>query len=90
VDYWFLPKGSKRDFYLAVKGSTSSNEFKSTTDQQVQGSCFMLTGFKPDCVFVELYGLNRKMFEWTYSFRPNRNGIIDFFLNEGNHMNTHM
>jgi len=84
VDYWYLPKGSMRDYYLGLKMFTTASEFKALSTQTVQGSCFMMTHFGEESGAVDLYGANRKLAGLTLSYRPMRKGILDFFYNGGN------
>jgi len=61
----------------------SEAKYKKMTVEEVQNSCFMMTGLKNEATAVNLYGVNRKLATMVISFRRMRKGITDFFLNGG-------
>jgi len=83
VDYWYMPMLSKKELYLSVKLSSSPEEFANITEDRLKNSCQLFTGINYDKSRIEWYGLERKFFEWEYSLRPKRDGIVDYFLNNG-------
>jgi len=68
---------------MFVKLSTSPEEFANITEDTLKNSCQLFTGINYHKSKVEWFGLERKFSEWEYSLRPKRDGIIDYFRNNG-------